>query len=146
MTKAMMLAIVFASSTPAFATNLTGTWTGSGSAVNNGGQTINCESVTLTISQTASTFSVNSAFTCDGTAINVPGGTMQIKGADLYDNGTKAGSITGSSVSVTAHAKPYTMKSDADFNDSTMRLHSVIFVGNGTAPALTFDAKSLRRN
>ena len=96
--------ILALSATQAHATNISGTWVGSGSAVDNQGKVINCENVSLVVQQTATSFSVNSSFTCGGMPIAIPGGVMEIRGGELFDKGVKAGTISDSSVTVTAKA------------------------------------------
>lgn len=125
------------------ANSLNGTWKGAGHAVDNQGKPIECESVVLTIAQTATSITVNSAFTCGGMPITVPGGALDIKGTQLLDKGQAAGTITDRNIDLTAKSKGYVMHSTADFDASTMRLHSVISMGSNP-PMLTFDA-NLRR-
>ena len=126
------------------AANLTGTWKGTGRAIDNAGKPIDCESVVLSISHSASSLTVNSAFTCGGQPMSIPGGAMEIRGGELFDKGVKAGTISDSAISLVARSKGYVMQTNATFNDSVMNLRSVISVGNNPAPALTFDAQ-LRR-
>jgi len=140
----LLATALFCMAAQAHATNLTGTWKGTGKAVDNAGKPINCESVVLTITHTASSLQVNSAFTCGGMPITIPGGAMDIKGSDLFDKGTKSGTIAPGSVSLTAKASGYVMKSNARFSDTEMQLHSVISMGTNPAPALTFDANLKR--
>ena len=83
---------------------------------------------------------------CDEVVICLGGeGELHADGQREPNKGVKAGTISDSSVTVTAKAKGYVMTSDAQFNETSMRLHSVISVGNNPAPALTFDAKDLHR-
>ena len=140
----VLLAALMGFTAQAHATNLTGTWKGTGQAVDNGGKTINCESVVLTITHTATNLKVNSAFTCGGTPISIPGGTMDIKGSDLLDKGAKAGTISDGTISLVAKASGYVMKSDARFDEKTMDLKSAISMGSNPAPVMTFDAKLFR--
>ncbi len=140
----LIAAALFSIAAQAHAVNLTGTWKGAGRAVDNSGKTINCESVVLTINHTATSFSVNSDFVCDGNAIQIPGGAMEIRGNEIFDKGVKAGTITDNNISVMAKAKGYAMQSNASFTQNAMNLHSVVAVGNNPAPALTFDAQIRR--
>jgi hypothetical protein len=135
---------ILLSTVSAHAANLTGTWKGTGRAVDNQGKPTDCESVTLTFTQTATSFAVSSSFTCGGLPFTIPGGAMEIRGGELFDQGVKSGTITDTSVSLVAHAKGYVMKSSATFTDTAMNLSSVISVGTNPAPALTFQA-TLRR-
>lgn len=142
MKKVMILATtLIALSTQAQAANLTGTWSGKGTAVDHAGKTINCESVVLKISHTEKTFSVNSDFTCDGTEVNIPGGNMEVRGNELFDKGTKAGTISANAISIVAKANGFIMQSNASFTDKAMNLRSVISTTkNPSTPALKFDA------
>lgn len=125
----------------AHAANLTGKWTGKGTAVDHEGKTIACTSVVLTINQTATAFSVNSEFVCDGNKMQFPGATMEVRGGELFDKGKKAGTISASDVDVTAAMGGFIMQSKASFNEKAMNLRSVISTQQtpGT-PVLKFEA------
>ncbi|HEY8279252.1 MAG TPA: hypothetical protein VIH99_06500 [Bdellovibrionota bacterium] len=141
MNKTILTALaLFTFTAQAHAVNLTGSWKGAGKGVDSKGETFNCESVVLTMSQTDASLTVNSEFLCGGQKMQIPGGTMEIRGNELFDKGQKSGSITNSNLSLVAKSKGYTMQSDASFDEKRMSLHSVISVGNNPAPALTFDA------
>lgn len=140
MKKVMILATtLIALSAQAHAANLTGTWTGSGTAVDHEGKNIACESVVLKITHTATSFSVNSEFNCSGNAVALPGATMEIKGNEIFDKGVKAGTISDSSISLVAKDKTFIMQTNASFTDKAMNLNSVISaVKNPGTPVLKF--------
>ncbi len=140
--KTLILTIAtFALATSAHAANLTGKWTGKGTATDHQGKKIACTSVVLTINHSAKSFSVNSEFVCDGNRMSIPGATMEVRGNELFDKGQKAGTISDSAVSVVASASGFIMQSNASFNAKAMNLRSVISTQqNPGTPVLKFEA------
>jgi len=142
MKKAMFLTVaMIAVSVSAQAANLSGKWSGTGTAVEHKGEKINCESVVLTLAHTATALSVSSDFSCSGTKANIPGGKMEIRGNEIFDKGVKAGTISADTISIVAKEKNFIMQSNASFTDKAMNLRSVISVASdpGT-PVLKFEA------
>ncbi len=141
MKKAIVLATALISlSASAHAANLTGKWSGKGAAVDHQGKTISCESVVLTISQTAAALSVGSDFTCEGQKFSFPG-NVEIRGNDLFDKGVKAGTISASALVLTVKDKSFIIQSNASFNDKAMNLRAVVSVANNPAnPVLKFES------
>ena len=138
---ALFTVTLFCFAIAAHATNLSGSWQGAGQAVDNQGKTTNCESVAFTFTQTATSLTLSSAFTCAGNPLTIPGGTLEIRGADLYDaKGVKSGSISDTAITVVAKDKGYMMQSNATFTDAAMNLRAVVNVGTNPLPALTFEA------
>jgi hypothetical protein len=141
----LMIATLALASPAAQAANLTGKWAGKGTAVDHQGKTIACSSVVLTINQTATSFSVNSEFVCDGNKMSIPGATMEIRGNELFDKGQKAGTISDTAVDVVAKASGFIMQSKASFNPKSMNLRSVISTQqNPGTPVLKFEAALAR--
>ena len=141
MKKAVILAsALIALSASAQAASLTGKWSGKGAAVDHQGKTIACESVVLTITQTASALSVGSDFTCEGQKFSFPG-NVEIRGHELFDKGMKAGTISATALALTIKDRNFILQSNASFTDNAMNLRAVVSVASNPAkPVLKFES------
>ncbi len=134
-------AALFLVSASAHAVNLTGTWKGTGRAVDSKGKPIACESVTLTFTQTPASLAFTSAFVCEGQPITIPNDAMEIRaGGELFYKNVKSGTLTGTTLDVTGKSRGYVLRSKAAFTEKDMNLNALVSVGNNPAPVLSFEA------
>lgn len=146
MKKVMIIATALITlSTQAFAANLSGTWTGKGTAVDQNGKTTACDSVTITINHQEKAISVNTDLVCGENEVAIPGATLEIRGSDLFDKGVKAGTLTANSINVTAKSGAFIMQSSASFTDKAMNLNAVISNAKDASKAIMKFSSALKR-
>lgn len=135
---------LFLLSAHAHAASIVGTWKGAGKLFDNKGVVVNCESMVVSVAQAGSNLTVSTSFTCNGESASAPGGTLLVKGSDLWENGAKVGTITPTSVTILVKDAEHSDATSCIFNDKEMSFHTVVSYANDPGHVITFDGKLTR--
>lgn len=135
-----ILSALFALSTAnAFAVNVNGTWKGAGKITDNQGHNIPCESITLMIVHTPTVLNVSSDFTCAGQRTNAPGGNLELRNGDVYDQGVKIGRMTDTGITLSMKNAQQSMETTTTFSDKEMAFKTVTTSAAQPGVVVTFE-------
>lgn len=132
--------LAFASAN-AYAVNTQGIWSGSGEYFANGGAKTICESMVLKITHTATQLKVDAAFTCNREQVNAPGGALEIKGTELWQNGKRVGTITENTVTIAVKDSEHSLDTKSTFSEKEMTFQTVSTNASNPGVVITFTGK-----
>lgn len=128
----------------AYAVNINGNWKGAGKITDNRGLNIPCESMEVAIVHTATVLNVSSTFTCKGQRATSPGGNLEIRGTELWENGAKVGTITANAVTIAVKDAQHSLNTQCSFTEKEMTFHVVSTDAADAGHVITFDGKVTR--